>query len=44
MNLVFQHSTFITGEDSDYYNGSAEISEIDERLSKLQALMKNSLD
>ncbi|CAC5424498.1 CCDC61 [Mytilus coruscus] len=32
------------GEDSDYYNGSAEISEIDARLSKLQQLMKSSID
>lgn len=31
------------GDDSDYFDRSAEISEIDERLSRLQELMKTSL-
>ena len=37
------HIFFTVGDDSDYFDRSAEISEIDERLSRLQLLMKTSL-
>jgi len=33
----------ISGYDSDFFDRSAEISEIDERLNRLQHLMKTSM-
>lgn len=35
---------FCTGDDSDSFDRSAEISEIDARLARLQQMMKNSID